>query len=58
MKKLILCGLFAFIAVSFTSCLKEYDCKCPAGTTAKVKTVSKSEAKAECEAQSGGACTL
>jgi len=58
MKKLILCSLFAFISVSFTSCLKEYDCKCPAGKTAKVKTVSKSEAKAECEAQSGGACTF
>ncbi|MBW7840837.1 MAG: hypothetical protein H3C36_14640 [Chitinophagaceae bacterium] len=58
MKKPILVVLLAFFTVSLTSCLKEYDCKCPAGTTAKVKTVSKSEAKAECEAQSGGACTL
>lgn len=45
MKNLILFGLVVFFTASFTSCLKEYDCKCPAGTTAKVKTATKAEAK-------------
>ncbi|WP_192347930.1 hypothetical protein [Algoriphagus sp. Y33] len=58
MKNLILFGLVTFFTVSLTSCLKEYECKCPAGTTAKVKTTTKAEAKKECEAQSGGGCTL
>lgn len=58
-KQIFLIMLLAFFSVSFTSCYKEYECKCPAGTTGKVKTArGKPEAKAACEAQSGGVCTL
>lgn len=58
MNKLFLFGVLAVFSLSFTSCLKEYDCKCPTGTQAKVKTVSKAEAKKTCEETTLGICTL
>jgi hypothetical protein len=58
MKKLILFGALACVLTSFTSCMKEYTCDCPAGSTATVKTVSKADAKEECETITNGRCTL
>lgn len=58
MKKITLIGLLAFTTLSFTSCMKEYTCNCPANTKSVVKTVNKSEAKKACEEGTGGICTL
>lgn len=58
MKKFILFGVLAFSLTSFTSCMKEYTCECPAGSTATVKTTSKADAKEECETITNGRCTL
>lgn len=58
MKKMFLFALLAFTTVSFTSCLKGYQCDCAPGTTLKVSTTDEQQARTMCESQSNGACTL
>lgn len=50
MKKFILFGVLAFSLTSLTSCMKEYTCTCPPGSSATVKTINKAEARQECVA--------
>lgn len=61
-------GVFALVAMSLTSCKKDYDCVCtfPDGSqeVGKIENKSKSDAEKECEEAdaiasiAGGSCEL
>ncbi len=61
MKKIILIlGLTAFTAVTFTSCTKDWTCTCVTGAVSVDVTISKAtkaDAKTKCDAMDIGALT-
>jgi hypothetical protein len=57
MKKLILLGLLSFSLVSFSSCLKKYECDCPAGTKHTVHTTDEESAANMCFENTSGRCS-
>lgn len=67
MKKMFLSGMVVMMALSFSSCKKDYTCTCTIGgieIPTTIKDVKKSEAKDDCDeadavaALAGGSCKL